>query len=166
MFDVLPLPDVYYDLETHAVPFFQYLGFNSINAPTQPLKLGPLPAADFSTVIASLEPIDESYVAVKPAKVRTQPEVTADLVETLNVGDRIDVLMDGGVQRGSHVLKALSLGAKAVGIGRYYLYPLPASGQAGVERALGLLRAEIERDMKLMGCTVIGQLSRDNLRFR
>jgi L-lactate dehydrogenase (cytochrome) len=82
------------------------------------------------------------------------------------VGDRIDVLMDGGVQRGTHVLKALSLGAKAVGIGRYYLYPLAASGQAGVERALALLRAEIERDMKLMGCTAISQLSRDNLRFR
>ena len=82
------------------------------------------------------------------------------------VGDRIDVMMDGGVQRGSHVLKALSLGAKAVGVGRYYLFPLAAAGQAGVEQALGLMRAEIERDMKLMGCTSIGQLSRDNLRFR
>jgi isopentenyl diphosphate isomerase/L-lactate dehydrogenase-like FMN-dependent dehydrogenase len=82
------------------------------------------------------------------------------------VGDRIDVLMDGGVQRGTHVLKALSLGAKAVGIGRYYLYPLAAAGQAGVERALSLLRTEIERDMKLMGCTSISQLTRDNLRFR
>jgi isopentenyl diphosphate isomerase/L-lactate dehydrogenase-like FMN-dependent dehydrogenase len=55
------------------------------------------------------------------------------------VGDRIDVLMDGGVQRGSHVLKALSVGAKAVGVGRYYLYPLAAAGQAGIERALGLM---------------------------
>ena len=81
-------------------------------------------------------------------------------------GDRIDVLMDGGIQRGTHVLKALSLGAKAVGIGRYYLYPLAAAGQAGVERALSLLRTEIERDMKLMGCTSISQLTRDNLRFR
>ena len=74
--------------------------------------------------------------------------------------------MDGGVQRGTHVLKALSLGAKAVGIGRFYLYPLAAAGQAGVERALGLMRAEIERAMKLMGCNRIDQLSRDNLRFR
>ncbi len=82
------------------------------------------------------------------------------------VGDRIDVLMDGGVQRGSHVLKALSVGAKAVGLGRYYLYPLAAAGQAGVERALSLIRTEIERDMKLMGCKAIAQLSRDNLRFR
>jgi L-lactate dehydrogenase (cytochrome) len=88
----------------------------------------------------------------------------AEIVDA--VGDRIDVLMDGGVQRGSHVLKALSVGAKAVGIGRCYLYPLAAAGQAGVERALGLMRAEIERDMKLMGCPAIGQLTRDNLRFR
>jgi len=88
----------------------------------------------------------------------------AEIVDA--VGDRIDVMMDGGVQRGSHVLKALSLGAKAVGVGRYYLFPLAAAGQAGVEQALGLMRAEIERDMKLMGCTSIGQLSRDNLLFR
>ena len=82
------------------------------------------------------------------------------------VGDQIDVIMDGGVQRGTHVLKALSLGAKAVGVGRYYLYPLAAAGQAGVERALGLMREEIERGMKLMGCTSLNQLSRNNLRFR
>lgn len=82
------------------------------------------------------------------------------------VGDRLDVMIDGGIQRGTHVLKALSLGAKAVGVGRYYLYPLAAAGQAGVERALGLLRAEIERGMKLMGCASIDQLSRGNLRFR
>ena len=82
------------------------------------------------------------------------------------VGDKIDVLMDGGVHRGTHVLKALSLGAKAVGVGRYYLFPLAAAGGAGVERALGLMRAELERDMRLMGCTSIQQLSRANLRFR
>ena len=88
----------------------------------------------------------------------------AEIVDA--VGDRIDVMMDGGVQRGTHVLKALSLGAKAVGVGRYYLFPLAAAGQPGVERALSLMRTEIERDMKLMGCASIGQLSRANLRFR
>jgi L-lactate dehydrogenase (cytochrome) len=89
------------------------------------------------------------------------------LSEIVNaVGDQIDVLMDGGVQRGTHVLKALSLGAKAVGVGRFYLFPLAAAGQAGVERALGLMRAEIERGMKLMGCTAVDQLSPSNLRFR
>jgi L-lactate dehydrogenase (cytochrome) len=82
------------------------------------------------------------------------------------VGDRLDVMMDGGIQRGTHALKALSLGAKAVGLGRFYLFPLAAAGQAGVERALGLMRAEIERGMKLMGCASISQLSRENLRFR
>ncbi|RUY27604.1 alpha-hydroxy-acid oxidizing protein [Mesorhizobium sp. M7A.F.Ca.US.001.04.1.1] len=82
------------------------------------------------------------------------------------VGDRIDVIMDGGVQRGTHVLKALSLGAKAVGVGRYYLFPLAAAGQPGVERALEQMRVEIERGMKLMGCSSIEQLSRNNLRFR
>ena len=81
------------------------------------------------------------------------------------VGDRIDVMMDGGVQRGTHVLKALSLGAKAVGIGRYYLFPLAAAGQAGVERALAIMKAELERDMKLMGCRTTAELSRANLRF-
>ena len=82
------------------------------------------------------------------------------------VGDRIDVMMDGGVQRGTHVLKALSLGAKAVGLGRYYLYALAAAGQHGVERALANMQAEIERDMRLMGVSTVSQLSRDNLRFR
>ncbi|MGG6895749.1 alpha-hydroxy acid oxidase [Rhizobium sp. BR 315] len=88
----------------------------------------------------------------------------AEIVDA--VGHRIDVMMDGGIQRGTHVLKALSLGAKAVGLGRFYLYPLAAAGQAGVERALRHLRTEVERDMKLMGCTSVSELSRANLRFR
>ncbi|MEM1312933.1 MAG: alpha-hydroxy acid oxidase [Pseudomonadota bacterium] len=82
------------------------------------------------------------------------------------VGDRLDVIVDGGVQRGTHVLKALSLGAKAVGVGRYYLYPLAAAGRAGVDRALSLMREELVRDMKLMGRTRIDQLSRDNIVMR
>ena len=88
----------------------------------------------------------------------------AEIVDA--VGDKIDVIMDGGVQRGTHVLKALSLGAKAVGLGRYYLYPLAAAGQPGVERALGLMRAELERGMRLMGCQGISELNPQNLRFR
>jgi L-lactate dehydrogenase (cytochrome) len=95
---------------------------------------------------------------------RSSFDQLAEIVDA--VGDRIDVLFDGGVQRGTHVLKAISLGAKAVGMGRFYLFPLAAAGQPGVERALGLMRTEIERDMKLMGCTSIKQLSRSNLRFR
>src|SRR6201988_2228402 len=75
------------------------------------------------------------------------------------VGDRIDVICDGGITRGTHVLKALSVGAKACSGGRLYLYALAAAGQAGVERALENLRAEIERDMKLMGCRSVEQLA-------
>jgi L-lactate dehydrogenase (cytochrome) len=82
------------------------------------------------------------------------------------VGDKIDVICEGGVQRGTHVLKALSVGAKAVSGGRLYLYALAAAGQAGVERALGNFRTEIERDMKLMGTKQISDLNRNNLRWR
>lgn len=82
------------------------------------------------------------------------------------VGDKVDVICEGGVQRGTHVLKALSVGAKSVSGGRLYLYALAAAGQAGVERALGNLRTEIERGMKLMGVTSVDQLSRQNLRWR
>jgi L-lactate dehydrogenase (cytochrome) len=87
----------------------------------------------------------------------------AEIVDA--VGDKIDVICEGGIQRGTHVLKALSVGAKACSGGRLYLYALAAAGQAGVERALGNLRTEIERDMKLMGITSLDQLSRDNIRF-
>lgn len=82
------------------------------------------------------------------------------------VGDKIDVICEGGIQRGTHVLKALSVGAKCCSIGRYYLYALAAAGEAGVDRALNQLKIEIERDMKLMGVTKIDQLSRSNIRYR
>lgn len=95
---------------------------------------------------------------------RTAFDQLAEIVDA--VGDRIDVIMDGGVQRGTHVLKALSLGARAIGLGRYYLFPLAAAGQAGVERALELMHIEIERGLKLMGCTSVNELTRRNLRFR
>ncbi len=75
-------------------------------------------------------------------------------------------MMDGGVQRGTHVVKALAMGAKAVGLGRYYLFPLAAAGQAGVERALALMTEEVTRAMRLMGCTSVEQLSRASLRIR
>jgi isopentenyl diphosphate isomerase/L-lactate dehydrogenase-like FMN-dependent dehydrogenase len=58
------------------------------------------------------------------------------------------------------------LGAKAVGLGRAYLFPLAAAGQAGVERALTLMQAELTRDMRLMGAKSVAELSRDHLRFR
>jgi len=89
------------------------------------------------------------------------------LEEIVNaVGDKIDVICDGGIRRGTHILKALSLGAKACSGGRMYLYALAAGGQKGVERALGNLKKEIERDMILMGVSNISELSKKNLRFR
>ena len=88
----------------------------------------------------------------------------AEIVDA--VGDKLDVICDGGIRRGSHVLKALSVGAKACSGGRLYLYALAGGGQPGVERALGKLKLEIERDMKLMGCQTIAELGRHNLRFR
>ena len=88
----------------------------------------------------------------------------AEIVDA--VGDKIDVICDGGITRGTHVLKALSLGAKACSGGRWYLYALAAAGQAGVERALENMRTEIERDMKLMGVRSVADLGRHNLRFR
>ena len=79
------------------------------------------------------------------------------------VGDKVEVILDGGVRRGSHVLKAIAMGAKACMIGRGYLYPLAAAGQPGVERALTCLRDEIERNMVLMGCAKLGDLNREKL---
>ena len=72
--------------------------------------------------------------------------------------------MDGGVRRGTHVLKALALGANAVSIGRAYLYGLASGGQVGVERALGLLKAELERSMGLLGCRTIAELGAGHVR--
>ena len=89
------------------------------------------------------------------------------LEEIVNaVGDKIDVICEGGIRRGTHILKALSLGAKACSGGRMYLYALAAGGQKGVERALSNLKKEIERDMILMGVSNVSELSKKNLRFR
>jgi len=79
------------------------------------------------------------------------------------VGPDVEVLIDGGVRRGADVIKAIALGAKACLIGRPYLYGLAAGGQAGVERSLQLLRSEMERVMKLIGCPSIADLDRSYL---
>jgi L-lactate dehydrogenase (cytochrome) len=82
------------------------------------------------------------------------------------VGGRIDIICDGGIRRGSHVLKALSAGATACSGGRLYLYALAAAGEAGVERIVGKLHDEIERDMKLMGVRSVAELNSSMLRWR
>jgi L-lactate dehydrogenase (cytochrome) len=74
------------------------------------------------------------------------------------VGDECELICDGGIRRGTHVLKALARGATACSIGRPYLYGLAAGGHAGVAKALELLRAEIERDMALLGCRSVAEI--------
>jgi len=76
------------------------------------------------------------------------------------VKGQIEVLMDGGVRRGSDIVKALCLGARAVLIGRAYAYGLAAAGHAGVVRALEILRADVERTMRLLGCASAADLDR------
>jgi L-lactate dehydrogenase (cytochrome) len=82
------------------------------------------------------------------------------------VGGQIEIIADGGIRRGTHVLKALAAGASCASGGRLYLYALAAAGQIGVEHAIALLKDEIERGMKLMGVTTVSQLTRDSLRWR
>lgn len=79
------------------------------------------------------------------------------------VGDRLELIVDGGIRRGTHVVKALALGANACSIGRAYLYGLAAGGEAGVRRALTILRDEVERCMALLGCRSVGQLTRSHV---
>jgi L-lactate dehydrogenase (cytochrome) len=80
------------------------------------------------------------------------------------VGDALELIVDGGVRRGTHILKALALGADACSTGRGYLFALAAGGQKGVERALELYRSELERDMALLGCTRIADIGPDQVR--
>jgi L-lactate dehydrogenase (cytochrome) len=79
------------------------------------------------------------------------------------VGSQVEVLMDGGIMRGSDVIKALCLGARAVLIGRAYAYGLAAAGTAGVARALEILRADMERTLRLLGCASVESLDRSYL---
>lgn len=87
-----------------------------------------------------------------PASIQVLPEIVAA------VNGQIEVLMDGGVRRGSDVVKALCLGARAVLVGRAYAYGLAAGGPAGVTRAIEMLRTEMERTLKLLGCASVAEL--------
>jgi L-lactate dehydrogenase (cytochrome) len=80
------------------------------------------------------------------------------------VGDRIEVILDGGIRRGVHVLKALALGAKACAIGRPYLYGLSAGGEQGVAKALGILKAELIGAMQLSGCSDVRNIDEQLVR--
>ena len=82
------------------------------------------------------------------------------------VGGKIEIIVDGGIRRGTHVLKALSLGATACSFGKGFLFALSAGGQKGVEIMLQRMKEELRRDMILLGKTNIGELSKENLAFR
>jgi isopentenyl diphosphate isomerase/L-lactate dehydrogenase-like FMN-dependent dehydrogenase len=79
------------------------------------------------------------------------------------VGDQVEVVMDGGIRRGSDVIKAVALGARAVMIGRAYLWGLAANGQAGVENVLDILRCGIDSTLMGMGLSSIDELDPDQL---
>lgn len=95
-----------------------------------------------------------------PASLQVLPEIVAA------VNGQIEVLIDGGVRRGTDVVKAICLGARAVLVGRAYAYGLAAGGPAGVARAIEILRGEIERTLKLLGCNSIGTLDRSYVNTR
>ena len=89
-----------------------------------------------------------------PASLRVLPEIVAA------VNGRVEVLMDGGIRRGGDIIKAMCLGARAVLCGRAYAYGLAAAGQAGVARAIQILRTDVERTLKLLGCPSVAMLDR------
>jgi L-lactate dehydrogenase (cytochrome) len=92
-----------------------------------------------------------------PASLRVLPEVVAA------VNGQIEVLMDGGIRRGTDIVKALCMGARALLCGRAYAYGLAAAGEAGVNRALEILRVDLERTLKLLGCPSLGALDRTHV---
>ena len=92
-----------------------------------------------------------------PATIRLLPDIARA------VGDQVEVLLDGGVRRGGDVVKALALGARAVMIGRAYLWGLGANGQAGVENVLDLMRSGIDACLLGLGHSSIAELSPDDL---
>jgi len=82
------------------------------------------------------------------------------------VGGKIEIILDGGIRRGTHVLKALAMGATACSFGKGFLFALGAGGQEGVEMVLQRMRDEIRRDMILMGCKSIKDLNPSKIAYR
>jgi len=127
---------------------------------------GPIVIKGVLTADDARRALDEGAVAVVvsnhggrqldgvPATLRVLPEVVSA------VNGRAEVLMDGGIRRGSDIVKAICLGARAVLIGRAYAYGLGAAGEAGVARALEILRADVERTLRLLGCPCVAALDR------
>lgn len=127
---------------------------------------GPIVVKGVLTSDDALRAIDHGAAAISvsnhggrqldcvPASLRALPEV----VKAVN--GQVEILMDGGIRRGTDIVKALCLGARAVLGGRTYAYGLAAAGEAGVERALEILHTDLERTLKLLGCSSVGELDR------
>ena len=127
---------------------------------------GPIVIKGVLTGDDALRSIDEGAAAISvsnhggrqldgvPASLRALPEVVAA------VKGRVEVLMDGGIRRGTDIVKALCMGAQAVLCGRAYAYGLAAAGEAGVDRAIEILRTDVERTLRLLGCPSVRELDR------
>src|SRR3712207_6531220 len=127
-----------------------------------PIISSPIQPAFFFLMIrrpprSTLFPYTTLFRSGTPASIRALPAIAEA------VGDQIEVLLDGGIRRGGDVAKALALGAKAVLIGRAYLWGLAANGQAGVENALDLIRDGLGSAMVGLGRPSVAELSRDDL---
>jgi len=127
---------------------------------------GPIMVKGVLTADDALRAIDAGVAAISvsnhggrqldcvPSSLRALPEV----VKAVN--SQVEVLMDGGVRRGTDIAKALCLGARAVLCGRAYAYGLAAAGEAGVVRAIEILRADLDRTLRLLGCSSVAELDR------
>ncbi|NNC77433.1 MAG: alpha-hydroxy-acid oxidizing protein [Woeseiaceae bacterium] len=133
---------------------------------------GPLAIKGIQTVADCQKALDSGATAVMLSnhggrQLESAPapvDCVADVADVF--GGRLEIICDGGIRRGNHIVKALANGADACSIGRSYLYGLAAGGQAGVERALHILRAEFERTMALVGCNSVSELGHRHVNRR
>ncbi len=133
---------------------------------------GPLVIKGIQTVSDARKAADSGATAVMVSnhggrQLETAPapvDCIAPIADVLR--DKLEIICDGGVRRGTHVLKAIALGANVCSIGRGYLFGLAAGGQKGVEHALGLLKSEVERSMALVGCNAVHKLGEQYIQKR
>ncbi len=130
------------------------------------LWLGPIVVKGVLTADDARRAVDEGAAAISvsnhggrqldcvQSSLRSLPEVVAA------VHGQTEILLDGGIRRGTDIVKALSLGARAVLCGRAYAYGLAAAGEAGVNRAIEILRADLDRTLRLLGCPSVAELDR------
>lgn len=155
----MPLLDVAAALARHAVAWEDLRWIRS-------LWPGPIVIKGVLTAEDARRAVDEGAAAIVVSnhggrQLDYLPATLRALLEVVPaVGGRVPVLMDGGIRRGTDVAKALCLGAQAVLVGRAYAYGLAAAGERGVTRSLGILRTDLDRTLRLLGCPSVGALDR------